>query len=440
MDLLEKTNYDELVEKTNWPHIKNMIHSAQEDQGFYSEKFSKAQIDIGSIRTLEAFAALPFTTKTELLNAQTQIPPFGNFLGCMDMRKIVRVHRTSGTTGRALFIPMSAGDIENTRIAGRRAFACAGLAIDDCVVHCLNYCMWAGGVTDHISLEATGAAVIPFGVGHTHQLIESILALRANAISCTPSYLLRLLDVLKDDFSMEPRQLGLKKAFFGGEGGLQNPQVRAHIEGTWGLKAIDANYGMADVLSVFGAECDERKGLHFHGQGIVHMELINPDSGLPLSIQAGAIGELVLTNLVRECQPLIRYRTGDVVAILGLDECGCGRKSPRFAVIGRSDQMIVVRGVNVFPGGIKNALLEDPESFTGEFRIELDTPPPHNAVRLLVEVREGMGTEGKLQALKSIFKKKLNFSPEINWVQSGSLPKTEGKTNYVIRNYKSSRA
>ena len=145
---------------------------------------------------------------------------------------------------------LTQNDILNTVKAGQRAFKCAGMTAEDVVFHCLNYCMWSGGITDHQCMEKTGAAIVPFGIGNSTYLIQSILRLKPTGISCTPSYFLRLEELLWDQFKLEPKDLGIKKAFFGGESGLQDKKYRDSIEEKWKVKAIDANYGMSEVLSI----------------------------------------------------------------------------------------------------------------------------------------------------------------------------------------------
>jgi phenylacetate-CoA ligase len=434
-DAIEQLAYDRLAKEVDWPLLVQMAGRLASECPFYSTRLSHALGGSGRLESWAQFQGLPFTSKGDVLREQELNPPFGRFLGTGSTTSAVRVHRTSGTAGRGLYIAMSQADANIAVTAGRRAFICAGAEAADRIVHCLNYCLWAGGVTDHLSLEATGAAVIPFGVGQSRRLIETIKRLAISAISCTPSYMVRLQAVMQDELGEDPRQLGLRKAFFGGEGGLQNPAVRGHIEEVWGLQAIDANYGMADVLSIFGAECAHRTGLHFHGQGIVHLELVNPDSGRAVPVAHDAIGELVLTNLTREIQPLLRYRTGDVVKMVGVDTCACGRRSPRFIVLGRSDQMVVVRGANVFPSAIKDVLLREPIMFSGEFQLVLPTPPPHDRVQLRVEVRDraclASGDAGA--SLLAALQEELSFSPLLDLVPVGTLPRTEGKTTYVVR-------
>lgn len=404
-----------------------MTHSA-----FYQHKLRGAE----NILTRAELATLPFTEKDELRASQAEFPPFGNYLAA-PMEHVSRVHKTSGTTGRPLYIALTARDIETTHECGARAYLCAGLERGDRVVHCLNYQMWAGGLTDHLSLERAGATVIPFGVGNTHVLLRTIRDLGINAISSTPSYLVHLADIVRSELHIEPHELGLRKGFFGGEPGLQNPNVRGAIERTWNLRAMDANYGMADVLSIFGAECERRDGLHFHGQGALLVELIDPETLKPIEIETGARGELVYTNLTRQAQPLIRYRSHDAAEIVSAEPCACGRTSFRFRVLGRSDDMVHVRGVNVFPTAIAEVLATFPE-LSGEFQIVLATPPPYNQLPLRVELAPTTAQDNlsNLNALLvRTLQERLNFRAALEFVPHGALPRTESKTSRVVKSY-----
>jgi phenylacetate-CoA ligase len=303
---------------------------------------------------------------------------------------------------------------------------------EDIVIHCLNYSMWSGGVTDHQCLEKAGAAVIPFGVGNSKYLIETIKRTRPTAISCTPSYLTRLEELLRDDFNETPDSLGLKKALLGGEGGLQQPDYRASIESKWNLQAIDANYGLSDVLSIIGAECPARCGLHFHGQGIVMPELINSQS-VSIPIKAGAEGELVLTCLLREGQPIFRYRTRDALRIIDTGTCQCGRSSFLFKVIGRTDDMIDVKGINFFPNALQGTLRRFSEVLSGEYRVVVPSVP-FRALGLRVELA---GIEAATEELRdrivSMIRSEHSILVDLEFLPSGSFEKSENKTSRLIR-------
>lgn len=287
---------------------------------------------------------MDMTNKHDLLKLQEQLPPFG--LDAKYTRYIRRIHRTSGTTAKPLIVALNDADIDAITAVGARCFRNAGVIDGMRVVHCLNYAGWIGGYTDHASLERAGACVLPWGVGNTEQLIQMILNLGIEAISCTPSYLGVLKKVLKEKFGMNPEQLGLKLGLFGGEAGLQNPVFRQKIEEEWGIDAIDANYGMADVMSIFASENRLTKdGLTFFGNGYLAAQLLV--DGQLVDIQKGLHGELVLSTLYQG--GLINrtdYRTGDIIEVL--DDSA----NFRFTILGRADEMLVVRGINVYPSTI----------------------------------------------------------------------------------------
>jgi phenylacetate-CoA ligase len=274
-------------------------------------------------------------------------------------------------------------------------------------------------------------------VGQTASLIQTIRELQINAISATPSYMLPLAEATLG-VGLNPRDLGLRKGFFGAEPGMSEPSVRARMEEIWGIRAMDANFGMADVLSIMGSECEYRQGLHFQASGLVALELIDPEKGTPLALIDGAEGELVYTHLMKEAQPLVRYRARDVVRILGTDPCACGRTTLRFRVLGRSDDMLHVRGVNVFPSGVGNVLAHVTDRFSGEFLILVDHPPPHQSLQIRVELIQGLLPEqaGDLaQHAAHILREQLSFRAEVELVPYGAIPRTEQKARRVLKTY-----
>src|SRR5215813_5314221 len=205
-------------------------------------------------RRLEEFAEAPLIDKEMLRESQRLLPPFGDYLAAAPER-IARIHRTSGTSGTAMNLALSARDAQETAIVGGRAQAAGGLGPGHRVVHCLNYKLWMGGYTDHATLEATGAAVIPFGVGETELLVRTIRELGITAISCTPSYPAVLERVIAEKFpGLAPR--GLRLGLFGGEAGLDDPEFRRRLESVWGFQVRNANYGVSDVFCNFAGQCE----------------------------------------------------------------------------------------------------------------------------------------------------------------------------------------
>ena len=404
---------------------------------FYQRKFQQVGLTPNDIRNPEDLAQLPFTTKAELCDSQDRDSPFGDYLAA-PRESVMTIHRTSGSTGRFLYTALTKKDMEQTNECGARSFWAAGLRPHHTVVHCLNYTLWLGGYTDHRSLETTGATVIPFGVGNSSQLVRLIQDLKIDTISSTPSYPNRLEQVVREELGIEPVELSLKLGLFGGEPGLEIPGLRKRIEGTWGIRASNANYGMSDVLSSFASVCDEANELHFLGQGAVVAQTIDPLSGEDVAIKEGITSELVLTNLDREAQPLIRFRTRDLIRILGVGPCRCGRTGFRFMVVDRSDDMLQVKAINVFPSGIAEVLNTMVPEVTGEFQVVLNHPGPYDALDILVESEKGKGPE--LAALRrqveSEIKRALTFTAKVDLVQPGSIPATQvGKVVRVVRKF-----
>ena len=386
-------------------------------------------------QNLSDLANVPLSSKADLRLSQAAHPPFGDYL-VTPRDRVQRLHRTSGTTGQAMNLALSARDCEITEMVAGRCQSAAGLGPGHTVVHCLNYQMWMGGLTDHMGLERTGAMVIPFGVGNTELLIRTILEVGVDAISCTPSYPSVIAKVLKAQFpGKRPRDLGLKLGLFGGEAGLDDPALRARIRDVWGLEPRNANYGVSDVFCNFAAQCETDTRLHFMAGDVLFPELIDPETGAVVPLLSGASGELVLTHLERDCQPLVRFRTGDIIAIDEVEPCSCGRTGFRFRVVGRSDDMVVVRGLNLFPTMVAAVLTGVPD-LSGEYRIVLDQPPPHDRLPVHVELANGIAASPTLaDKTATLLKKHLGASATVTLLPHGSLPITDGKTARVQRKY-----
>ena len=370
------------VQQNNWARQRQHLASSV----FYRRHHPAAPLLFPL--ELEDIAELPLTDKEMLRTNQSIHPPFGSYLGIPSDR-VVRLHRTSGTTGQAMNIALSSADaLMQAHIAGRSQSA-AGLGPGDIVVHCLNYQLWMGGLTDHLGLENTGALVVPFGSGGSELLIRTILDVGINAISCTPSYPARLEQVIAEHFpELTPRELGLRKGFMGGEAGLDDPTFRQRLETVWGMQAMNANYGVSDVLCNFAGQCTHQNDLHFLALDVILPELVDPENGNPLPWESGQEGELVLTHLYKDCQPLLRFRTGDLVRLTATAVCSCGRTAPRFRVIGRTDEMVVVRGVNAFPSSVAAALNQCAE-LTGQYRVRPPPPAPYDRPPLEAELAPG---------------------------------------------------
>lgn len=419
----------EQLQRERWAAQSAYVTRSSE---FYRRHFEGQAIS-GEI---EELADLPFTDKEMLRRDQADGPPFGSYLASPPER-VMRLHRTSGTTGTAMNLALSAQDALMTEHVGARAQRAAGLGPGHVVVHCLNYQLWMGGYTDHATLELTGAAVVPFGVGNTAKLVRTIRELGITAISCTPSYPSVLEQVIAEEFDgLKPRDLGLKLGLLGGEAGLDDPNFRARLENTWGFAARNANYGVSDVLCNFASQTDVCTDLHFVALDVLYPELIDPRTEQRLPWKEGESGELVLTHLAKECQPLVRFKTGDIVTLTGLGAAVCGRTAPRFRVTGRVDDMVTVRGLNVFPAMIAAVVNKFPE-LSGEFRTVLDRPPPYDVLPVEAELAAGKESGDLAVALERQIKIDTGASARVTLLPDGSLPRTEGKTRRVFKSFES---
>jgi phenylacetate-CoA ligase len=380
-------------------------------------------------------SALPFIDKAAIRASQEQHPPFGDYLSTAP-ETVRRVHRTSGTTGRPMNTALSERDCAMYARVGGRAVRAVGLGPGHIAMHCLNYCLWMGGYTDHATLEAAGATVVPFGVGGSEHLIGTMQELGADAIYCTPSYPAVLERVIAEKFpGLTPRDLNLRIAILTGEPGLENPAFRERVEAAWGFRARNL-YGISDILTTFAGECDAGHDLHFAAVDALLPELVDAETGVPLPWQDGTTGELVLTHLERECQPLVRFRTGDIVTLVTTEACACGRTTPRIQVKGRADDMVIVRGVNVFPGAVAAVLNRFP-ALSGEFRIHLETPPPFDRLPVQAEMVSGRSPDPDLaQNIAAALRTAIRASAEITLLPHGTLPLSEGKSRRVLRSYR----
>ena len=404
-------------------------HYVAGNSGFYQHLWDGVPVP----NRLQDVSNLPLCDKEMLRESQVTYPPLGNYLAAQSSQ-LIRVHRTSGTTGQAMNVALTRADAEQTARIGARSYRASGLRPGDLVIHCLNYQMWTGGVTDHLSLEATGATVIPFGIGNSELLIQTVLDLKVDAIQSTPSYPAVLEKTICEYFpGIQPQDLGLRLGLFGGEAGLDNTGFRRRLEETWGYAVRNANYGVSDVFSNFAGQCDKNNDLHFVGHDVLHAEIVDPIDDSVVAWQEGNSGELVLTHLARQAQPLVRFRTNDVVVVTGTDKCACGRTTPRFRVLGRTDDMIVVRGVNVYPSAVGGVINNFPE-LSGEFRIRLRGKAPYDRLEIEAELlRDVAPSERLAEDIERAIKFNVRASARVNLVPPYNLPRTEGKTQRLIR-------
>jgi phenylacetate-CoA ligase len=348
----------------------------------------------------------------------------------------VRIQATGGTTGQPLRVGWSRRDTEDYCEMGARALWAMGCRPGDIVFTTMNFSLYAGGLSDHLTFETVGAAGIPYGVGQSERLLRMMQSIRDPvAIWATPSYAVRLAEVARE-IGIDPRAVGIAKGFFSGEAGLQVPGYREAIEATWGMRAQDM-YGTGE-LALHSGECAHRAGLHYGGAGFAVIELIDPDTGSVLPFRDGTVGEAVYTSIRRECCPLQRMRSHDLFEVW-TEPCGCGRTSFRIKVLGRTDDMMIVKGVNVFPLGIQATLMTLAPRITGEFQVMLDRPPPIDyPVPIKVEVARDVPAaryDDLVRDIVDALKKGQNFTADVKLVPQGSIG-SDKKVKRLVRAYR----
>ena len=314
---------------------------------FYREKLAAA--GFASARApggLADIARLPLTEKRELRATCAPDNPIGAHL-CADPAEIVRIYSTSGTTGTPSYIPLTAGDLDNWVTGSTRSYAASGITAGQRIVSTYDAGPFVAGAA-LAALERIGLTHIPVGTGNTARLIKAVELLRPEAVVLTPSYAAYLAE------NYDLRESSVERVLVAGEPGGGEPAFRAKLEEGWGAKVTEA-MGVGDVGVSLWGECEEQDGMHLGARGFVHMEVIDPETGKARSMEDGASGELVLTHLRHRAAPLLRFRTRDHVQVR-MSPCPCGRPGPRIRCVGRTDDMLIVRGVNVFPSAVREVV------------------------------------------------------------------------------------
>ncbi|MED4752499.1 phenylacetate--CoA ligase family protein [Brevibacillus choshinensis] len=404
---------------------------------FYQTKFEKAGIARADIQKIFDLDKLPFTYKDEIRESQNTQPPLG-LHAVAEMKDIIRVHSSSGTTGRPTYVGITRHDYDVWTEMLARAAATHGLTEESKAVFAMGLSFFVGSSFKD-GIERLGATFIPVGTGASDRVIRSIIDFEADVLFCTPSYASYLAEFVRKNYNMEPSELGIKLMSVGGEPGGGLPEVRKRIEQDWGCKVVEA-MGNADMAPVIFSECQEQNGMHFVGSDYIICEIIDPETGEVVPHSDQMEGELVYTAIDRECVPLVRFRTRDLVQV-DTTPCKCGRHSFRLRCVGRTDDMLIVRGVNVFPSAIKDIVNSFRPKTTGEIRIVLNEKPPlaEPPLPIKVEYAKDLSAEemGSLKKeLESMLRSKLFFSADVQLVPEESLPRFEMKAKLTEDVYK----
>ena len=432
-ELIETMSFDEVREKVQQPKLLKQLDYVLSNSSFYVRKFKEAGLKREDIKSLSDLDKIPFTHKDEIRQSQVRSPPLGEHMAC-GWEKIKRIYSSSGTTGRPAFIGVTHHDYDDVWMPiSTRARYCGGFKGGDRVVFTANIGPFAAGA-ELDAFEKIGCTTLPLPPGNTDRVITA-MRLGANALLSTPSYVQYLITWCNRN-GIEPASLGLKKISVSGEPGGGIPAVREKIQTAFN-GFVTETAGLADMaMSVWG-ECEQQAGMHFCAQEFIIVEIIDPHTGECVEPKDGTRGELVYTAIDRECVPLIRFRSRDHVEIW-TSKCECGRTSPRIRIIGRTDDMMIIQGVNVFPSAIKAVIGDFKPLTTGELEIQLAEPGPAAKAPLPIKV-EFSAQAADLDQLKArietALRDKLVFRSEVQLVPEGTLPRYEYKGKLIRKLY-----
>ena len=405
--------------------LRELVQRVYNNVPFYQKKMDNAGVKPTDIKSIDDISKLPFTSKQDLRDNY----PFGLF--AVPMKDIVRVHASSGTTGKPTTVGYTRNDIEIWKEVVARCFTMCGIGKDDIMQVAYGYGLFTGGLGAHYGAEEVGASVIPISGGNTRRQLQLMSDYGVTALACTPSYALHLADAMAEHgYSL--KDMKVKKGVFGAEPWTEN--MRLELERKWGIHAFDI-YGLSEVMGPgVSNDCEFHTGLHVN-EDHFFPEIVHPDTKQPVA--AGEMGELVFTTLTKEGIPLIRYNTRDLSS-LNFEKCECGRTLVRMKKItGRSDDMLIIRGVNLFPSQIEHVLLEMGET-SAHYMLYVDRHNNLDTLELQVELDESKLTDTikDLQILSRKIEHALNsaigLSVKVTLVEPKTITRSEGKAVRVV--------
>lgn len=405
--------------------LHKLVELVYHNVPFYREKMQERDLCPDDIQSIEDITKLPFTTKQDLRDNY----PTG--LQAANQSEIVRIHASSGTTGNPTIVGYTRRDLEIWSESAARAFTAYGVTRNDIFSVGYGYGLFTGGLGAHYGVEYVGATVIPTSTGNTEKLLRLLRDLKITGIACTPSYALYVADAM-DKHGMTKDDIYLKIGAFGAEPWTEN--MRKEIEIRLGLQAYNL-YGLSEIIGPgVSYECQCKNGSHI-SEDHFYPEIINPDTLEPQPY--GTTGELVFTTLTKTGMPLLRYRTKDLTSLIG-EKCECGRTNVRMTrIIGRSDDMLIIRGINIFPSQVESVILGMPE-FEPVYMLVVDRVNNLDTLQVQVEVRRDYFSDelgAMLQLRKRLadkLKSVLSISADVRLMEPNSIPRSEGKSVRVI--------
>jgi phenylacetate-CoA ligase len=406
---------------------------------FYRKKFADAGADSAKVGTLHDLRQLPFTRKEELRESQITSPPLGDYSAAA-LGETIRIHSSSGTTGRPSYVGITRHDQQLWTESVSRVYYCEGVRVEDVVIHGFGLGFFVGGLPLKDGIENIGATFVPIGTGASDRLVTAVQDLGGTILTCTPSYANYLAEHVREKLDADPRDLGIRRILLGAEPGGGIPAVRDRIAKDYGA-FVTESLGNADLIPVYAANCDELAGNHFVAPDQLILEVIDPDSEAVLGWEDGVEGELVATHIDRECVPLVRFRVADRILVRS-SPCKCGRTGPRLTCVGRTDDMLIVAGVNVWPSAVKDVITGLFPRTTGALQILLPAPGPRVDPPLQIQVEFGAEATD-LEALKGeieqLLRDKLIVKTQVELVPPETLPRFEMKAQLIRKLYQDAK-
>jgi phenylacetate-CoA ligase len=430
-----ETTEPEAVQNLQLEKLRSQLDYVQKNSAFYQTTFAGFGFHSEDIKSLKDLAELPFTTKEDIRASQADYPPLGNHVAA-SMESIIRIHSSSGTTGTPSFAGITRKDREIwTEITARSLYA-KGVRPDDILIHAVGLTFFVGGLPVKDAVEHIGATFVPVGTGASDRVVTTTRLLKANVLHCTPSYAIYLADYCRNKLKLDPQSLGFKKIVSGAEPGAGIPSVREMIQEDYDC-ILTEGMGNGDIAPIIFGECPQQQGMHFCAPEYIICELIDPETGTLLPFEDGIQGELVYTHIDRECCPLIRFRSRDMITVW-TGPCECGRTGFRIRCTGRSDDMLIILGVNIFPSAIKDVVTFFRPRMTGEIQILLEQPGPkvEPPLKIRAEYAEPVSDPGTLKSeIEQELRQKLVFRAEVELVPEGTLPRFEAKAQLIKKLY-----
>jgi len=407
--------------------LQKQMNYLSNHSAFYQQKFSQAGLRFEDIKTLDDLKKVPFTVKQELRDSLQARPPFGLHQAA-NTTDIIQMQASSGTTGSPAYVALTEKDVATWNELSARGFYACGVQPGDFVLHGFSMSKgFVGGIPCMQAIQYMGAIDVPVGAdGGVDRLLRACADIEPRVIIGAPNFLLHMASLAPDVLGKAAHELGVQQLVVGGEPGGGIPAIRQALEEAWGATVCEM-MGGTDLGVIYWGECDQQDGMHMICQDHIIVELINPETGDVIPFEKGTTGELVYTAITREASPVVRFKSGDHIIVTDTD-CGCGRTGPKIRCFGRTDDMLIVRGINVFPSAIQDLVLQRQPLTNGVMRVLADFKGHTTQKNLKVIVERGVDRPEQddpilVDTIQQAIKNSLSFKAQVLVVAANSFPK-----------------